>query len=199
MEEFGWNITEKYISISTRLTHFSRRFICPDAYNESYTIEISEDIYSLDPIEERIIEELKRDCRMQITRLAEKCGVTTTTVLNKIRKLRKNKVLLCFKTNINLPLLGYINYKVFMKFNEFSESSKSQFIKYLAAEPSICYVSQLIGKDDLEFEPIVKSNHEFYRLMNRIRNSFPDLIRSFTYLIRDRKPEIDACTSKDYF
>ena len=61
----------------------------------------------LDKVDEKILKHLMMDARLSARQLALKLGMSTVTVLSRIKKLEKNKIIRGYTTIIDHEKLGY--------------------------------------------------------------------------------------------
>ena len=62
---------------------------------------------SLDKIDEKILKKLSSDARLSARQLALKMGMSTVTILSRIKKLEKEKVIKGYTANLDHEKLGY--------------------------------------------------------------------------------------------
>ncbi len=61
----------------------------------------------LDKTDEKILKNLMMDARQSARQLALKLGMSTVTILSRIKKMEKEKIILGYTTRINHEKLGY--------------------------------------------------------------------------------------------
>lgn len=66
-----------------------------------------ENILDVDKIDSKILNELSVNSKLSLRKLAVKIGVSFVTVMNRIKKLEKNKVIENYSAKIDFEKLGY--------------------------------------------------------------------------------------------
>lgn len=100
----------------------------------------------LDKTDVKLLNELSKDGRMSFRTLAKKAGVSTVTVLNRVRRLKEAGILRGFTTQINAIDAGYpltILMNIRVKGGHLEEVEKK-----LAQNPNICGVYDVTGEFD---------------------------------------------------
>lgn len=134
----------------------------------------------IDPIDYKILCLLSRDTRMRSVDIAKIVDMTSTSVINRINKLTKTGIIQRYSTTFDTNKLGYKSFIVNLSLRNYDK--KSNIIRYLSNSPFICEIHKAIGACDLEITLFTTNFEHFYRLMEDLRNRFPDDITSYDYL-----------------
>ncbi len=131
----------------------------------------------LDKIDRRILFELDQNCRIPETRLARLVGKSKEAVRYRIKNLRAAGVIRGYTAHVNMGLLGYRGYKVYLKIREKPEL-KRQFLEHLQERRDIYWVSVGDGAWGIGITFLAQSNDEFYRTKNELYAKHRDLVLS---------------------
>lgn len=176
-------IIKKEFGIYTNVTYFGRGYLSEGKTNTfSLPIVSLPTERKLDESELKIIELLSNNARASIIEIAEKTKLTSKTVINKIKNLKKNKIILGYRTEFDLEKLGYKYYKIHIEtFNTTPEKIK-KIKQYIEQNPNIIFEDSVLGGYDLEIEVQVKNEDELRKLIGEIRSKFSDIIKDYEIL-----------------
>ena len=132
---------------------------------------------TLDEIDFKVLHLLAQDCRKTTLDIGKELTLSPNTVKYRIRKLIENKVIVGFRTNINVNNLGYQHYKIFLSLYEHTEKVRSKIINYLKMNPHVIYVTDAMGPSDLEFETHIKDVKELHNLVRSLKVDFNTIIK----------------------
>ncbi len=169
-------IKAKRPSIATKIYHFKKNYLYntldPETliWGEKKTVDV-------DATDKQILQLLTKDVRMPSTEIAQQVGLTSMAVINRIKRLEKEKLILGYRYALNLNKLGYSHHKVELFIENLSPRRKQQLIEYMRMNPNIVYVTDVLDPVDLEFEAHLKSSDELYPLMMKMRKEFPEIKR----------------------
>lgn len=135
-------------------------------------------IPTLDALDLKIIEALKRDARMSNVKLADLIGISPAPCLRRVKELERSGVILGYEARLNRSLLGM----GVMAFSEIQLKSTAahamdEFEKAVTTIPEVsrCYVTS--GGWDYMLEIFTESLAAFEQLTNRHLNQFPGVKR----------------------
>jgi Lrp/AsnC family leucine-responsive transcriptional regulator len=183
LEKYNNYIDKKEFGIYTLINYFSRAYLIEKKSNNfSMPIASLPAPKKLDETELKIIELLSKNARMQIIDIAKETKLTPKTVIAKIKKLEKEKIIVAYRTEFNLEKLGYKYYKMHITtFNSSPEKTK-QFKEFIKQNPNIIYHDEVLGGYDLEIEIQVENENALRLLIGDIRKNFSDVIRDYHIL-----------------
>ena len=103
----------------------------------------------IDEIDEKILRLLIRDARTRLKDIAKDCNITSTSVLNRIKRLKKHGVItgatLFPKIElINLPIMALIGINL-----DYTEFNEEEILKLIGEKLDLIEPSPSIGKYDL--------------------------------------------------
>ena len=183
MKEYEQYVVSKTITIETDFYYFKPKQIWGESLDEQIEMSGDLDNYSIDKIDEIILSTLAKEARTSLVELSKLTGLTANGVKERIKTLKKNDVLLGFRVMINYQLLGFLHYRVFLHLEHLTEDKEKKLIYFLKQQKSVISVTKTIGYCELEFRSILKDIHEYYALMESIRNEFQDLVKDYESIL----------------
>ena len=166
-EKFGY----KHATLFTELPHSKEK-----AYEYRYTGQIVD----IDNIDYQILCLLARNSRIPSIEIAKKINMTSTTVINRINRLVNIGIIKRYSISIDTNKLGFKPFNVNLSLRNYDK--KKYIISYLSSIPFIWEIHKAIGGCDLELSVFTLNFEHFHKLMEDIRNNFPEDITNYDYL-----------------
>jgi DNA-binding Lrp family transcriptional regulator len=165
---FSDKIAEKEISIATEVYHFKNKFLY-DAIDPSYSI-VGGSLggAEVDKLDIALLNELSRNARIPTMELAKKLRVTPKTVIARMKRLIKDKIILEFRCNVDYELLGYQYSHISFMLSAHSKEKEKIFFHILASHPTVLYITKSLSRRDIEFEFLTKNPYESHRLLAQL-------------------------------
>ncbi|HYD03541.1 MAG TPA: AsnC family transcriptional regulator [Alphaproteobacteria bacterium] len=183
-KNLGNNIENIHLSNLQKLHISNNNFLFNKIISPPIEISYSNIQSNTNNIEDKIISELSKNAGMTILDISRKVHLTTKTVLEKIRRLTKNKIILGYSTSLSIHKYGYSQYHIFWKAYNLDEQKIKKFISYLNSQPYTSYVVESIGGlSNIESGIIVKTQREMYEIGHEIKEKFNELIKDFDPMI----------------
>lgn len=140
----------------------------------------------IDGIDRQIIESLQQDGRLSNAALAERVGLTTSTVYERVRKLERKGIIKGYVAVVDAEALGKpITAFIRLTVSGLTESyvdSKSKVMEIALAEPDVLECHGVAGEDCYVLKVRVASPQELERLIERIRTQ-ASISRSTTSIV----------------
>jgi len=134
---------------------------------------------TLDKKDEQILKNLLDDSRFSSRQIAQKIGVSTVTVISRIKNLEKQKVIKGYTALLDRQKLGY-DLTVIIEIS----ARKNKMIK-VAKEVSliknVCAVYDITGQNDITIIAKFKNRDELNKFIKKISSS-PDIEKTLTHL-----------------
>ena len=137
----------------------------------------------------RIIKELNKDSRQSFSKIGKKVGLPKNVVNYRINKLIDNRVITLFCTTINRGKLAYMYWRLFLKFQYFSEHIENELILHISKLHNIHWVASLDGSFDFCIIFLAKT-------IGQVDKLYDSLICPFDKYIVDR--ELSLATTVRY-
>ncbi len=172
--KFGEFILDQEILTMTQVHRFNFRFFYSDGTIERDTYP--EDLLqtNIDDIDYSIIKHLAKNSRENISSIARQAKSHVNVVRYRIDKLHKMGILGKPVLGIDFNKFGVEHYQInlFLKNKTFI----SPIIEYTLTIPESTFATVTLGKYDLALEFAVPNNLRLKKILNSIRNKFPDAI-----------------------
>jgi len=183
-DKFHKDFIELNFSLITRVYNYRRGYLINNKIDKSRYEVMGEVVerYNADSIDIRILKILQNNARMSSVEISNKIRVSERIVRYRIKKLIKNKVIVGFRSMLDLDKLGYSYYKVHLKCKNFSKEIIKKINNYLHFNPNIVYKTETIGGPDLEFEIQAVNNKEMYEILDRFIKEFEGIIEDYEVL-----------------
>lgn len=172
MNKYSKNIKERAITVFNKATLHHRKWLINGEKDIRWPLwgKIKEE--RIDKKDKRILKELNKNARTSILEIAERRGISSSLVIQRIKKLKERGIIGGFRIDLNRKRLG-INYcKSFITYRNKTTESENKLLKYCYSLKNILGVSQSIGPWDLELEFEVKNYDDFHKIMKEIKNKF---------------------------
>ncbi len=181
--KYGTFVLTRQMAIFTNISYFGRAFLAGKKSNDfvfnAYSLP---SLVDLDPIDIKILYLLSDNARLLVVDIAKKVGVTPKTVIAKIKRLEREKVILGYRSEFDLEKLGYNYYKIHMNTMNMTPKKYAQIKDFLFEHPNVVYHDEGIGCFDLEFEVQVKNDLELRGFMDEFRGKFSEVVRDYGVL-----------------
>lgn len=184
-------IKEKHISILTQLHHFDHRYLYDSKENYSIRFATRKIKYNPDKLDKQILSELSYNSRITTLEISQKLNRSANTIKNRIKNLIQQKIILGFKPSLNVSQLGYEHYKVFLNLENIDKNRIKDLIIHISSCPNAIYVTQSIGRHNIEFEIELQNHSELNKYMKDLRRKFSDMIRDYSTLLHLSEPLIN--------
>ncbi|MCX6803911.1 MAG: winged helix-turn-helix transcriptional regulator [Candidatus Diapherotrites archaeon] len=130
----------------------------------------------LDELDFALLGAMVHNARIPTTELAQKVNSTPRIVVTRLKKLESMGVIIQYRLGVNLPKLGLEHYKAIIKFDKYSEKEAKKLFEYVSKLSETQYLIQNMW--DIEVEFVVNNNHEYYALIEGLKEEFPYSMRS---------------------
>ena len=182
-QKYGQHISKKEFSVNLIGEYLTRDYLI---YKErtireetSYTAK-SEKI-ELDRTNLKIISFLTENSRTSAVDIATNLNISADSVLQRIKKLEKEKIITGYNLVLNHEALNQIHYKVFIYLNDISK--ENQIYSYCRTIPKITYLINSFGEWDIELDIEVKGVDEFRKIMMDLTSKFSEIIKDYSSLL----------------
>lgn len=174
-------IAGKNVSTFLDYIHYHRNYLVEKKLHDFTSLSMGSFVpFQYDEKDILLLNTIKENARISLLELAQKLKMTPTGAKYKLRNLEKNKVIVAYKLLIDTGKLGYEYYKVDLELEDITIVPALR--EYITRHPNVVYRNIIVGGSDFEFDCELKSQHDFYQLMDELKSLFPQKIRrSFYY------------------
>jgi DNA-binding Lrp family transcriptional regulator len=134
-----------------------------------------------------ILQELWKDARATIVDIANSLKMDPEEVDRKIKDMQKKKIILSFRTDLDLSYFNRTYCKSFVYLTKSSKAEEERLLDYCFRHPEITLIVKCVGPWDFEIEANSHSINEFTDMMNDIRNRYPSLVRNFEAVVINKE------------
>jgi len=179
LNTIGEDIVNKSISVLVEAPYFYREYLLETKHPAEikYWIKSLEE-NKLDQKDSQLLKILAKNSRASILDLSKKLNLSVKTIISKIRRLEKMKVIADYRISIDLEKIGYKFFKCFISLRKASKEDVQKFIDYCHANRNITTLVECVGDWDLEPEFEVESSEQFNKIILDIRNKFSSIIKT---------------------
>ncbi|MEM0372470.1 MAG: Lrp/AsnC family transcriptional regulator [archaeon] len=140
----------------------------------------------IDELDELILKELRKDCRMSYRKIAEKLKVATGTVQNRIQKMEREKVINGYHADLDYSKLGYnISAIVAMCL---SRDELKEIEEKLGKNPNVFGIFEVTGEFDIFISVRFKKMEELNKFI-REELKHPGITKTVTFVVLNTKKE----------
>jgi Lrp/AsnC family transcriptional regulator, regulator for asnA, asnC and gidA len=134
----------------------------------------------LDETDLAIISELKEDARKSYRELAKATGISTSTLIGRVRRLEKQGVIRGYEARLDRAKMGYDFFALIEV--TFTKGASLELQQKIALMPGIVAVYDVTGESDSMALAKCRNRQEFSRLVKKI-GAIPNVERTNTHVI----------------
>lgn len=134
------------------------------ATNLGVILPIMRKMIDLDSFDRRLLEEVRRDNQQPARVLADKVGLSVSAVLRRLRRLRKERIIVADISLIDPVLTGSaLTMHVLVKMRQAAAHSMDAFARTIVDHPEVTAAWDVTGDDDFVLKVQVNSMDEYDR------------------------------------
>jgi len=134
-------------------------------------------VFRLDKVDKKIIAALERDSRQPNKAIARSAGISEHVAAYRIQRLFDEGVVKKIYCIINRGALFNVGYRVFLRFQNFSEEKEKELLRRAFECMYSCWVVLCRGRWDMMISMFVEDPDHFKRLYNEMVSGFEDFIQ----------------------
>jgi len=181
LSKYGDFVEDKWISVFDRYIEFPKLFLLRGKKIgdiPSFACGRNKKI-DLDQRDLRILSILSNNARTPTLDIAKKTGLSAKAVATRIKRLKREGVILGFGIGLGLEEIGFEYFKLHLRFKRFDKKRFEELLAFAKFQPNIIFTNELIGGDDLELDIYAEDTEKYHSLLNEIRYKFSDIIKDF--------------------
>ena len=183
MMKFSKFIQKRVVTIATAIHHFKKNYLYGTKDYSTLIFGNYKEKCNIDVIDFKILLILSQNARTPILTLAKKSKLTPNAINYRLKNLKKRGIILGYRAAIDVNKLGYQHFKVFLMLQNITKEGKKRIMEYLKQEPNIVYLTEAIGKSDIEFEAEIKNSTKLYDFIKKVKVDFPNLIKDYQVIL----------------
>jgi len=179
--KFGHLIKAVEVLVYLDTYDYSRSYLDVKEFktNEFFHRMDKDNSFKISKLDKLIIKSIKKDACFSYSELGKKLEVSRNTIKQRIKKLMQKKVILGFRSFINLQKLGYQSNMLFLQINCLDRERETELYYYLKMLPEVTFVVKHIGEWQIGMEIETKTALEFHNILITLRSQFSDLISDY--------------------
>ncbi|MFA6329375.1 MAG: Lrp/AsnC family transcriptional regulator [Candidatus Micrarchaeia archaeon] len=138
------------------------------------------EVVQVDETDREIISELKKDARKSYRELAREVGISASTLISRMNRLEKGKVIRGYEARLDLSRMGYDFFALVEV--TFTRGASLELQQKIAAMQGISAVYDITGDSDSMALAKCRNRQEFSRLVKKI-GAIPGVERTNTHVI----------------
>lgn len=173
------------LSVNIRMYFFARDFLVKGGERRALLGSYSarSDGVALDSVAQSVLDRLAREPTVSAAAIARQIGVSTDTVLKRIRLLERQKVIVRYSLVTDTALLGQVAFYTLIYLGSFTGKREDEFVKFCSKQAHIVYLIKSLGEWDYELSIECDNVQEYRDLMMRLAREFSDIVQEYTTLI----------------
>ena len=130
----------------------------------------------IDEVDKKILIPLGKNSNIPSWEIAEKVKISDVAVRKRIENLTKKRIILNFRTMIDLTKLNYQPYFLFIKINPIDKKLEDKFIEFSKINKNITYSMKIAGRYDYILTISVENSKQLKEFIYDLKNKFSDII-----------------------
>lgn len=140
-----------------------------------------------------ILNELEKNSRISVNKIAKKLKLSKDGVNYRIKKLLENEIITRFFIDIDVSKFGLILNKVTFKFQNTTKEKEDEIFNFLKKHPKVGWIAFCSGRWDAIIVAYVKDLYEYDELVKEINGKYGRYIHSKEFIAH---PNYYVCNRK---
>jgi len=141
---------------------------------------------NLDEKDCQILNLLQEDCRMSLTKISKKVGLSIDSVTKRIKRMINNDIFFP-KIQLRPRNFGFSNIvDVKIKLHNYSDQDIDKFVRYLKEHPNVAEIFSVSGQWDFSIVIMAKDAIDLGKIVQSIRNKFNKIISEWVESLTTR-------------
>ncbi len=128
----------------------------------------------MDVKNKKILFEMSQNSRISLKELAKKVGLNENTTLYRLKKLEKNEVILGTHAIIDNTLLGFLGFRVYIKFKGTTAEKEKEITEWLKKQDEAHVITINTGFVDCLVISWVKHTIDFHEFIHKFKEHYKD-------------------------
>lgn len=135
------------------------------------------EIVEIDNISKKILKELFKNSRINITEIANKLKTTIEIVRNRMKNMENKKIIVKYTISIDYEKIGYEFFKTFLYFKNLSDEDLNLLMNHGLNNENIIHIVKQISPWDIELEVMCRNYKEYNKVISELTEKFSNIIR----------------------
>lgn len=136
--------------------------------------EKTEDFYSLDEKEKKILNALNKDANIKIVDIAKKTNLSAELIVYKLKKLKEKGILVSTRAYFDLQKIGYHYTIIFINFLDFSKKNIEKLKEFARNNSLVDSLVLNFSKPNSYLQIFHKDMTDLHEFIENLESSFPD-------------------------
>ena len=132
-----------------------------------------------DEIDIKILKALSKNARKSSVELSKEINVPQTTIIHRMRKLEKDKIILAYRTEINGNKFGFVYYG--LEFYLKNRSEVKEIYAFIYKDRRTTWLENAIGENDFNSEIEAKNRDDLDNFLLELKEKFKTIRRIMYY------------------
>lgn len=154
-------------------SYLNRAYIFNKGERSKFLLGGSEKM-NIDLVDMKILKELSLNARISVIEIASKLKLDSSSIISRIKKLEKQKIILGYRMNLDLSKIGRSFYSVKIYLDNFVNKTKIE--NFLFLKDFVTNFTSSIGGWDLEFDIEVENDKEYFSFIEELKEKFDSII-----------------------
>jgi DNA-binding Lrp family transcriptional regulator len=137
----------------------------------------------LDEADKKLLYELDHDSTKSLRKLSEKIGLTSETIAERIKKLKRKGIIKKFTAKMNLEPLGYTYYCIRLDLRDIGGENEATLRKYIISHPKILYSFMSASQPSVFIYATFKKPESLESFQRQTKERFHNNIVNFRYSV----------------
>jgi len=179
--KFGSLIKETDVLVYIDIFDYSRAYLNQENFkrNEFFHRMSRDNEFTVDKLDKSIIRAISKNACFDYSTLGKELKVSRNTVSQRIKRLIKRKLILGFRSFVDLQKIGYQSNMLFLQVNSLDRERETELYYYLKMLPEVTFIVKHIGKWKIGLEIETESSIDFQNILINLRSQFSDLISDY--------------------
>lgn len=182
---FPGEIGDYEVHTRVKALRFSRNYLINQKrkIHESMTLaDYTLPKFNGDDLDKKILYSLSKNARKSGLEIAKELNVSNSTIISRLKRLKKKKVITLSTIFINHNKMGYECYRLLIKTNDLTPEKEHKLISYCESNPNITHYLRGIGVWNVEFIIEVENLLQYHSIYKEIGTLFSQDIQKMTSL-----------------
>jgi Lrp/AsnC family leucine-responsive transcriptional regulator len=181
--QFRKLIVRKLLGVMVDTAQYNKKYFIENAPQKSVVFAGNVVHNKLDGLDFEIIDILANDARIPLTKLAHKAKSTVEIVRRRMRRMEELGIILSYRIDVDINKLGYEFFKAIIYFKSLSHKEELALMEWMKQEPHSVYYIRSLAPWEAEFEFVVENYLQFNKIIDEMRQKFPNVIRNCEHVI----------------
>ncbi len=175
-------VEEKEFGIYTSVDYFNRMVLPKQPRGSPNRIISLPNNVFLDNHDIKILELLSKNARMSIIDISQNVRLTPKTIINRIKRLENDKIIVGYRAEFDLEKLGLKYYKLHVTTFNTTNDKLNLLNEYLKTNSFVVYINEVLGGYDIEFEVQIENESKLREFLDDLRSKFSSIIKDYEVL-----------------